>query len=110
MDGSTSNWPVLRLAAVCGAVVVLLTWALITAPIVVYWNEPVVQASLLIPTFLSSASVLPLGLVALFGGLTLDPGNWRRSGVMVAVALCLAGALVALQASGVDLSAGTAAT
>jgi len=82
----------LRAGAIAAGIVMLLLWLASWKPLVDSWANPQHNGFQLIPLFWASLTLLPLGLIALSGGI----GGTEKGIYRAQTSLIIAGALVVL--------------
>jgi hypothetical protein len=82
----------LRVAAIAAGTVMLLLWLASWQPLIATWGDPQSDGFQLIPLFWASLTLLPLGLIALSGGISGTEKGTRRA----QTSLIIAGALLVL--------------
>jgi hypothetical protein len=82
----------LRAGAIAAGIVMLLAWLASWKPAIDGWGNPQANGFQLIPLFWASLTLLPLGLIALAGGIAgTEKGLYRAQ-----TSLIIAGALLVL--------------
>ncbi len=86
----------LRSGLVLGGAALLLIWAASWIPVIRSWNDPRADGFQVIPLFWATITTLPLGIVALIGGISGSEARVRRARKSLMIAGGLLGLVVVL--------------
>jgi|SRR5882672_228380 len=89
--------PRLRAALFLGAAVMLAIWGWSLVPAIENWNNPNEDGFSVLPAFYGSLSFLPLGLIALLGGISGHGKRVKRARTAIIIGLAFLALIVAFE-------------